>query len=348
MYLCSINRVKAAVSHTAVQCGLSCEVISILFDSIDKVQPTTLCYPMPMKDFPKTDATTPSPVPEFRSAAPNVSQDGTLVSPRVKPCRRFLRRGRCKFGDQCYFTHSEGTVYHNMTSEVESSGASSGSEYAAINELDFGVPADHSCDDVDLVGPSEIAGKTLISDVEVEHSADTDDAITCKVACDIAADESTLIEADGKHPDIGEDVKDECVEASLHKSVILETGLLTEAPADASSLHHSTVGIQTCDPIELARADLQCLDALNGSWRRVAKQTVIHVGDVVRVADPILSGDAVPVQLVQGDIGTVMKFDSDNDMFVYFPRLANKGIKGPKYEAIIFGLEFVKLEKLKT
>ena len=161
--LCSINGVKAAISRSAVQCGLFFEVLCILFDSIDQSQPTTLCYPIPMKDLSQTDARMPSPVPEFRSADRNISQDGNIVTSRSKPCRRLLRRGTCKFGRHCHFSHGEGTVLHNIASDIESSRTSTRSECAANSGLDVGVPACLSCDDDAPISPCESAGDTLTS-----------------------------------------------------------------------------------------------------------------------------------------------------------------------------------------
>ena len=79
-----LNDVKAAVALAAVKAGCCRDSIKLIFDSIDAVVPTLYCVQ----------------VPEVRSKS-----SAERATSTTKICRRYARRGVCKFGAQCRFEH---------------------------------------------------------------------------------------------------------------------------------------------------------------------------------------------------------------------------------------------------
>ena len=85
--LVATNAVKSAVAVAASRCGCNQQTICAIFDAIDGVAPSVLLCPVPEVAPPVT---------------PCSSSTSTATD---KPCRRFARFGRCKFGSACYFSH---------------------------------------------------------------------------------------------------------------------------------------------------------------------------------------------------------------------------------------------------
>ena len=87
MHLVFANAIKAAVAVAAANDGVSTDAINRIFDAIDKIPPAPYCYPFPTCCSPEVRPTT------------------NAGSGTRKPCRRYQRHGKCKYGDNCFFKH---------------------------------------------------------------------------------------------------------------------------------------------------------------------------------------------------------------------------------------------------
>ena len=111
--LVSINAVKATIASSLCQAGVSVSTLERCFDAIDAIPPAFRLQHVDHSLFSTCDESGHHEEISQCNAGKAESRSADIAPAMVssKPCRRLARRGDCKFGNNCYFSHALGKFY---------------------------------------------------------------------------------------------------------------------------------------------------------------------------------------------------------------------------------------------